>query len=174
MPVSLQILHDRHSLARELRSTLRLLRISQGTWTVKVVRDPEMAQQHLRTMNIAGTTDVLTFDMRDKLEVTSPKTEDREGAAVELETLVCVDEARRRANELGHTLRKELLLYCVHSLLHVQGYDDVTKAQAALMHQREDDILRAIGVGPVYDTENPKNEKRKTRVGRRRSKGRDT
>jgi probable rRNA maturation factor len=152
---------------------LRLLRISQGAWTVKIVRDAEMVRQHRQTMNIAGTTDVLTFDMRDNSEVKNPKTKDREAAAIELETLVCIDEARRRAQELGHTLRKELLLYCVHSLLHVQGYDDVTKAKAALMHQREDEILRAIGVGPVYGTEKPKNEKQKTKVARRRTKGRD-
>jgi probable rRNA maturation factor len=72
-----------------------------------------------------------------------------------LDTVICLDEARRRAGELGHTVHKELLLYCVHSLLHVQGYDDVTAAGARRMHAREDEILVALGIGPVYRGKKP-------------------
>jgi probable rRNA maturation factor len=96
-------------------------------------------------MGDTRTTDVLTFDLRDRKP---PR--DREGVALELETVVCIDEARRRAAELNHPVRHELLLYCVHSLLHVQGYDDKSPAAARRMHAREDELLRAIGVGPVY------------------------
>ena len=153
MAVYLQILDSKVLQTRELRRVLRYLGISQGSWTVKVVGDKEMAELHRRTMRIAGTTDVLTFDLREESEGRRRKPEHGGGAMVELDTVMCVDEARRRAKELGHTVRAELLLYCVHSLLHVQGYDDVTAAGARRMHAREDEILEAVGVGAVYSKE---------------------
>jgi probable rRNA maturation factor len=162
---------QRWGLAPGLREILRLLRIQGGRWAVKVVRDEEMAKLHRRSVGVEGTTDVLTFDMREKAEGKGRKTEDRRqksegGEPVDLDTVVCVDEARRRAEELGHSVRDELLLYCVHSLLHVQGYDDATAAEAQPMHEREDEILEAIGVGAVYDRE------RKTKDEKRKPKGR--
>ncbi|HVX83255.1 MAG TPA: rRNA maturation RNase YbeY [Phycisphaerae bacterium] len=127
-----------------LRRVLRELGVKQCAWTITVVGDAAMKALHRRTMGLGTTTDVLTFDMRDD----PPRT--REGAAVELDTVLCADEARRRAAEHGHTPRRELLLYAVHSLLHVQGFDDVTPAKARRMHRREDALLQAIGVGAVY------------------------
>jgi probable rRNA maturation factor len=131
-------------LEAHLRQALRLLNISAATWDVTFVRDPDMKALHKRTMNIPTTTDVLTFDLRDNTRGT------REGADVELDTVICIDEAKRRAEELGHPLRNELLLYAIHSLLHVQGYDDMTPRKAAAMHKREDELLVALGIGAVY------------------------
>jgi probable rRNA maturation factor len=121
-----------------------MLGVKRCAWTITIVGDGAMAELHARTMDLPTTTDVLTFDMRDETGGT------REGAAVELDTVVCADEARRRAEEMGHGVREELLLYAVHSLLHVQGYDDVTAAKARRMHKREDELLEALGVGAVY------------------------
>jgi probable rRNA maturation factor len=91
-------------------------------------------------MNLGDTTDVLTFDLSDG-----------SGAGdLELDTVLCADEAARRAKELAHPLKVELLLYAVHSLLHVRGYDDIRPADAARMHRREDEILLRLGVGAVY------------------------
>jgi probable rRNA maturation factor len=103
-----------------------------------------MKALHLAHLGDSTTTDVLTFDLRDKI------TRTREGSAVVLDSVICIDEAKRRARELGHSHTHELLLYCIHSLLHVQGYDDRTRAGAARMHAREDALLEALGVGPVY------------------------
>ena len=35
-------------------------------------------------------------------------------------------------------------------LLHLLGYDDHTPEDARAMHSREDELLTAIGYGPVY------------------------
>jgi probable rRNA maturation factor len=148
MPIELQLtrVSGKGWLEAELRHVLRMLKVHKGVWAIRFVRDAEMKRLHAETMAIPTTTDVLTFDLRDNTRGT------REGAAVELDTVICVDEARRRAEELGHPLRKELLLYAVHSLLHVQGYDDVTPRKSVAMHKREDELLVALGVGAVYGT----------------------
>ena len=123
-----------------LRKILRLLNVGEYRWNILLVGDREMKKLHRQYLQDPATTDVLTFDMR----------EDPESSAMHLETVLCTDEARRRASELGHSVEHELLLYAVHSLLHVQGHDDATPSQAARMHQREDELLAQIGVGPVY------------------------
>jgi probable rRNA maturation factor len=124
-------------LKRQLNRALKLLKIDSGEWTITIVGDRAMAALHKKTMNLAGTTDVLTFDLSD-------------GDQLELDSVLCADEAARRAKELGHPLKVELLLYAIHSLLHVRGYDDIRAADAALMHRREDEILLGLGVGAVF------------------------
>jgi probable rRNA maturation factor len=175
MPVTLHILPPRFApLARPLRHLLRLLRIQTGSWSISLVHDPEMSALHARTMGLPSTTDVLTFDLRDppKSQDSRLKTQD----ALDLDTVICLDEARRRANELRHPLQNEILLYALHSLLHVQGYDDLTPAQSRRMHAREDELLTQIGIGPLYsrlktqDSRRRTSSKRKSKIKNRKSR----
>jgi probable rRNA maturation factor len=39
----------------------------------------------------------------------------------------------------------ELLLYLVHGLLHLMGYDDIKPQDAKRMHEREDELLEKFG-----------------------------
>src|SRR5690606_1916317 len=80
-----------------------------------------------------------TFDLRDG-----------EAGALDGEIVLCVDEAVRQARQRRHDARLELLLYAVHGLLHLLGYDDHDPKDAAKMHRREDELLRAAGLGDVY------------------------
>ncbi len=110
-----------------------------GSVRVVVVSDIEMSAAHERFSGVAGTTDVLTFDLR-------------EAGAGELDTdiLICLDEAERVASERGHTPDRELLLYIVHGILHCLGHDDHDPVAYARMHAREDEVLEAIGVGRTF------------------------
>jgi probable rRNA maturation factor len=113
-----------------------------GEVRVRVVRDPEMDHAHTRYKGVPGTTDVLTFDLA--------AADGRVGGPLDVDLLVCWDEAVRQASARGHAPEQELLLYIVHGLLHCLGDDDATDEAAAAMHAREDEILRAIGVGATY------------------------
>jgi probable rRNA maturation factor len=97
-----------------------------------------MAELHLFHSGVEGTTDVLTFDLR-------------QGAAgpLEVEIVACLDEARRMAG--AGPVERELLLYLLHGALHCLGHDDHDPEGFARMHEREDEILLAIGVGAVFD-----------------------
>jgi probable rRNA maturation factor len=108
--------------------------------SVLIVGDERMIDLHQRHSNLASTTDVLTFDLRS--EPSQP---------IDVDMVVCVDEAARQAADLGHDLDRELLLYCVHGLLHCAGHDDHEDAGWRRMHAREDEILAAIGVGPTFE-----------------------
>ena len=75
---------------------------------------------------------------------------------IQAEIAVCVDEARRRAAELNHSVERELLLYCIHGVLHCAGFDDQTESGFAAMHAEEDRILNLVGVGATFHADAPR------------------
>jgi probable rRNA maturation factor len=105
------------------------------------VGDRQMSLLHERHMAVSGPTDVLSF----------PLEFDSRGRSTSGEVYVCVPEARRRARQLGTLVQHELLLYALHGLLHLCGFDDRTDRQYHRMHRMEDLILRRLGVGAVFE-----------------------
>lgn len=75
---------------------------------------------------------------------------DDQGRVTSGEVIVCLPEARRQARRLSSTLQKELLLYALHGMLHLSGFDDRTARGYQAMHRKEDQILTRLGVGPVF------------------------
>ncbi len=107
--------------------------------TVSIIDDTEMSRLHKRHSGIDSSTDVLTFPIS---EGQSP---------IEADIAVCLDVARRVAGELGHRVEHELLLYALHGVLHCAGFDDHSEKDYLTMHAEEDRILRAVGVGAVFE-----------------------
>ena len=107
-----------------------------------VINDEKMARLHGDFLNKSETTDVMTFDLGES-----------DQGPLEGEVYACFDEAVRCAKRRNHSVRKELLLYGVHGLLHLAGYDDHDPDDHKRMHQREDELLAAVGVGPIYSVE---------------------
>jgi probable rRNA maturation factor len=128
-------------LRKHLQSAHALLSPPLTELSVALVGDKKMSDLHLQFMNISGPTDVLTF----------PLELDPRGKPLTGEVIICVPDARRRCKENGSELRKELLLYALHGMLHLSGFDDRTDRQFRRMHRMEDDILTRLGVGPVFD-----------------------
>jgi probable rRNA maturation factor len=118
-----------------------------GEVRVRVVDDAEMDAAHRQYSGVPGTTDVLTFDLRDEAAPGEP------AQPLDTDLLVCVDEAARQAAHRGHDRARELLLYALHGTLHCLGEDDHAEDQAQRMHAREDRTLEAIGVGTTYARE---------------------
>ncbi|QQS10356.1 MAG: rRNA maturation RNase YbeY [Phycisphaerales bacterium] len=139
-----------------------------GEVRVKLVGDAEMTQAHAEFMDIAETTDVLTFDMSENLSdvddgdqspaiALTPSGEVivRKRVGLDVDILACVDEAQRQVKTRGHAVEREVLLYIVHGVLHCLGFDDHDAEAAALMHRVEDAVLSAVGVGPVFHSVGP-------------------
>ncbi|UCD75843.1 MAG: rRNA maturation RNase YbeY [Phycisphaerales bacterium] len=110
---------------------------------VMLVDDEGMSDLHRDHCGVEETTDVLAFPGGE------------EGEPIDVDIAACVDEARRRAPELGHPLEHELLLYALHGLLHAAGFDDHDEADYHAIHAEEDRILCAIGVGPAFRSDSP-------------------
>jgi len=111
--------------------------------SIVLVNDRRMSELHHCYMNDDSVTDVLTF----------PIDTDDSGAVTSGEVYVCVPYARREAKSRGVNAKHEVLLYAIHGMLHLLGYDDRTSADFAKMHRTEDEILTRLGIGPVFDRE---------------------
>ncbi|HEX4795241.1 MAG TPA: rRNA maturation RNase YbeY [Humisphaera sp.] len=127
-------------LRRYLPKAHKLLRSPLRELSIALVGDAQMSELHERFMQIPGPTDVLTF----------PLDLDSAGRAVSGEVVVCVPYATREARKRGIPIEHEILLYALHGLLHLCGFDDRTESDFATMHRREDQILTRLGLGPVF------------------------
>jgi probable rRNA maturation factor len=117
-----------------------LMKTAVRELSVALVGDVRMSRLHERFMGIAGPTDVLTFELDH----------DARGRVTSGEVVICVGEARRRAGTDRSAVERELLLYALHGLLHLSGFDDRNKAEYSKMHDMEDRILTRLGVGRVF------------------------
>ena len=98
---------------------------------IAVVSGGRIAALNRRYLGRRGATDVLSFNLSDEAH--------HGGLAAQI--VVCGDLAARRGRSLATGCQRELLLYVVHGLLHLLGYDDRTPRQATRMHSREEKLL---------------------------------
>jgi len=122
-----------------IRAALGRGRCRSAEISVAVVTDAEIAELNRRYLGRDEPTDVLAFTL-DR---------DDEGG-VSGEIVVSAETARRCAAEYHVDPRGELMLYILHGLLHLLGYEDQTPQEAARMHAAEDDLLAELGYGRVY------------------------
>jgi probable rRNA maturation factor len=101
--------------------------------SVALVGDSEMAALHERFLGRRSVTDVLSFPYEVADEFVSG------------EIVVNAERAVREAARRPHSAQDELLLYVVHGLLHLLGYDDRRAADRRHMRQREQAVLKAAG-----------------------------
>ncbi len=110
-----------------------------GSLRVKFVHDEAMADAHKKHCGVGGTTDVITFNLNEDGATT-----------LNADLLVCIDEAARHAEGRRLSVKRELLLYILHGVLHCLGQDDTDDKSYAKMHELEDEILEDIGVGAAF------------------------
>ena len=92
-----------------------------------------------------GATDVITFDLR-------PESGTPAGAGDAIaEIYVCPEVAIAAAARLGLPASRELVLYIVHGMLHLAGYDDLVPADAAKMRKAEARVLQALAAEADLD-----------------------
>jgi len=126
-----------------IRHVLRRCGVKSCHLEVAILGDLRMARLNEQWLGHDGPTDVIAFDLRDP--------PDRRAGRLVGQISVCGALARRRAARMGLKPAAELMLYIVHGLLHLLGYDDSTEKLAAEMHRRTDQLLSELGYGKVYE-----------------------
>lgn len=61
--------------------------------------------------------------------------------------VLSVEAAHAQAEEYGHSFEREAVYLCVHSVLHLLGYDHIQPEDKLLMRRREEEIMDALGLG---------------------------
>ena len=109
--------------------------------------------RHIRDLNREylgrdGLTDVISFPLEDLDWPTENFVGTNGGLNGEI--IASAERALHQAEATHGDAQAELLLYLVHGLLHLMGYDDRTPQDAKRMHGREDALLEESGFTSVY------------------------
>jgi probable rRNA maturation factor len=119
--------------------------IASAELSVVLTDDAEIHRLNRDWLQHDYPTDVISFALSDGA---APLGERR----IEGELIISVDTAARAAADEGWSLEAELLLYLVHGLLHLCGYDDACGPDRTVMRKRERDILNQLTLSPVGDS----------------------
>jgi probable rRNA maturation factor len=102
-------------------------RVATKPVSIVLVTDRMIARLNEQFHHVAGPTDVLSFDYGDEGEL-----------------IISAEHAIAQARRFRTTPARELVLYVVHGLLHLQGYDDRTARQRVRMRTAERRWVRTL------------------------------
>ena len=91
--------------------------------------------------NIDRVTDVISFALEDGEDNIS-----FEFGRLLGDIYICVDKMKEQAKQYGHSLLREQGFLTVHGLLHLLGYDHMTKEDEEIMFKKQELILNDYGL----------------------------
>lgn len=107
--------------------------------SITFVDKDEIHQLNKEFRNVDRPTDVLSFPMDTDFIV--------EGVDAMLgDIVICMDVAKEQANDLDHSLDREIMYLTCHSTLHLLGYDHMTDDEKKEMRSREKEVMKILGV----------------------------
>lgn len=112
--------------------------------SVTFVSDRIIRQINREFRGIDRATDVLSFPMAE-----AGNLEDAfDGERLQLgDVVLSLERARAQAETYGHSYEREVAFLCVHSALHLLGYDhELGEAEDADMRARQREIMKILGL----------------------------
>ena len=156
---------DRTWLEQVIRYVLDGEHIETARISMVCVDDPEIHRLNRDFLGHDFPTDVISFLLNDPsdpqlsghcgLDDGEDHSDRREAAVdgerfeLDGELIVSTETAIREAAVHGWSPAAELVLYVVHGLLHLCGYDDLTDDSRPVMRQREREVLAVWGLCPT-------------------------
>lgn len=114
----------------------------EGTAEVSVTLtdNKNIHEMNLTYRNVDRPTDVLSFPTFDNIP-------DGEGYYPLGDIVLSLERAREQAEEYGHSFERETAFLCVHSVLHLLGYDhELSPEDEKEMFGRQEEILKKMGL----------------------------
>ena len=117
-----------------------------------LVDEEEIQRLNRETRSMDKVTDVLSYPSLDDIKGEPLKKDDYPYELDEEDRLfmgsvvVCLQRAKEQAEEYGHSLERELHYLLTHGVLHCLGYDHMTDEDKAEMREREEYILKKLGI----------------------------
>lgn len=106
--------------------------------SVLICDNDEIKKLNGQFRDIDSPTDVLSFPMYD---------EDGELDPDELgDIVISLERAAAQAEEIGHSLRREVAFLTAHSMLHLFGYDHIDDSEREEMFEKQEEILAQLGI----------------------------
>ncbi len=126
------------TLKKVISAVFNKEKIGNARLSIVIVTDRMIHALNKKFLAHDYPTDVITFDLSDADAL------QRSATVLEAEIYVSAVMAWNRAREFGCQPAEELMLYIVHGLLHLLGYDDGTPAAQQRMRKKEKEIMHFI------------------------------
>ncbi len=107
--------------------------VKSAKLSIAFVDNEEIKRLNERFLGSNEATDVIAFPLNDKETILSG------------EIVISVETAVQVANRKNSNIEGEIILYLVHGILHLLGYNDDNKKNAKIMHKKESEILAVLG-----------------------------
>lgn len=104
---------------------------------------------------VDAPTDVLSFPMIDferaaDFSVVDGREADyfdpESGELILGDIIISSDKVAEQAHNFGHSLKREFAFLTVHSMLHLCGYDHMTKEEAEIMEKKQEEVLLTLDI----------------------------
>lgn len=104
---------------------------------------------------VDSPTDVLSFPMIDFEKEADFSIVERQEAdyfdpdSGELllgDIIISVEKVAEQALKYGHSRKREFAFLLAHSMLHLCGYDHLTRGEAGVMEEKQEKVLTALGI----------------------------
>lgn len=125
--------------------------VTSANISLVFVDDHEIHQINRDYLQHDYPTDVISFllNQRQSPEARACGLDPRGmGQVIEGEVVVSTETALREAENYNWSAAEETVLYVIHGLLHLAGYDDLSDAERLIMRRRENEILTLSGLEP--------------------------
>ena len=129
---------DYKILDKVLKRTLKLEKVHNALFTVILVDENKIQQLNRDYRKIDKVTDVISFafEDNDKKEYNNMR--------ILGEIYICIPRMKQQAIDYGHGQMRELAFLGVHGLLHLLGYDHMTKEDEEVMFGKQEMILNGF------------------------------
>ena len=94
--------------------------------------------------NIDKETDVLSFPMFEKNEISSLKKLEYEEALGDI--IISIEKVKEQAKEYGHSFERELAYMVVHGFYHLMGEDHIEDSDKIIMREKEENVLKKLEI----------------------------
>ena len=96
--------------------------------------------------NMDKATDVLSFPLTDFEGGDEPPADEPTVSLGDI--VISLERAQEQAEEFGHSFERETAFLCVHSMLHLLGYDhERSEEEDAEMRAKQREIMEIMGLG---------------------------
>ena len=114
--------------------------------SVTFTDNEQIKDLNARFRNIDRATDVLSFPLFD-YEGTSEEPPVDELVGMLGDIVLSLEQAALQAEEYGHSFEREVAFLCVHSMLHLLGYDhERSDEEDVEMRSKQTEIMKIMGL----------------------------
>ena len=131
---------DINDLKNLLNYALEYLKIDDAVFDVILVDNETIREINREYRHIDRETDVISFALEDTKDITF------EFGRLLGDIYISIPKMKSQAKEYGHSERREISFLAVHGLLHLLGYDHMTKEDEEIMFKEQELILDGYGI----------------------------